>query len=131
MNDADQWGLFGKGGEYRPRFGLWLNDSPECIEAVRGLLSEGFDCDVVFKFGSRCWKHAKKSFRPVIALSDYAAIYLNSKPFTGEIEACDLFEWMEDDGTGLRAVLRPGCYVREVYFPERFNLRRRGALSLQ
>jgi hypothetical protein len=108
--EQKRFGVLGYSGEYKPRFGLWLNTSPECQQAIKGILSEGFDCDVVLKMGCRCAKHGNKTFRPVISLSVYAALLMNG----GDVEPdCD------DNPTG-------SCYVREVFFPEHFNLRRRG-----
>lgn len=109
--------VLGHNGEFLPRYGLWLDTSPECQQAVKGILSEGFDCDVVLKFGARCRRHIDKSFRPVVSLSDYAALQLASNPATLEPEPCEYH--IEPNG------LKFGCYVREVFFPERFNLRRR------
>lgn len=108
----DEMGVLGHGGEFKPRFGLWLNTSPECTAIVDAILADGYDCDVVLKYGSRCYKHAPiRSFRPVIALSEYRRLR-EVAPITFEVEPCD------KDAIG-------GCYVREVYFPNALNLRKR------
>lgn len=107
----DEMGVLGHGGEFKPRFGLWLNTSPECTAIVDAILADGYDCDVVLKYGSRCYKHAPiRSFRPVIALSEYRRL-LQIASGTFERDEC-------------RGGLT-GCYVREVYFPNALNLRKR------
>lgn len=101
--------IFGKGGEYRPRYGLWLDTSPECQAAVRGLLSEGFDCDVVLKYGARC--HVDLPFRPVMSLSRYSVLHgAGVLPHDKESGLC-------------------GCYIREVFFPQNVALRRREVVN--
>lgn len=94
--------IFGKGGEYRPRYGLWLDTSPECQAAVQGLLSEGFDCDVVLK-----WARAP---REVVTLSAYMA----RMEFAGQLEPLGFV----------------GDYVREVFFPQNVALRRREVVNV-
>ena len=96
--DGNGFGILGHGGEYKPRFGLWLDTSPECQNAVKGLLSEGYECDVVLKYRLRCPEHRDQPHRPVIPLSTYARL------------------WPEE--------LCKVCYLREVFFPEQLNLRR-------
>ena len=111
MIDAKQFptmGVLGHAGEYRPRYGLWLDTSPECKTAVQGILTEGYDCDVVLKLGARCPNHESKPFRPVIALSLYASTLMHGAE-------------LEENCHG-----SPACYVREVFFPNALNLRRRG-----
>ena len=119
--------LFGYPGNYRPRFGLWLNNSERCRHAVLGLLSEGWDCDVIFKYGSRCQRHAAEPFRRRVMLSYYLDCAVNSpEQLTGELTECDPFEWMiEDERGNATAIMRPGCCVREVFFADPLNLRRR------
>jgi len=119
----DSMGVFGHGGEYRPRYGLWLDTSPECQAAVSGLLSEGFDCDVVLKFGGRCEFHGRQdlSFRPVLSLSEYRRCWT-----AGEVDQLlDAYPGNPADCTpGVNSSIG-GCYVREVYFPSNVALRRR------
>jgi len=109
-------GVLGHEGEYKPRYGLWLNTSPECKTAVQGILAEGFTCDVVLKLGFRCSNHQHKAFRPVIDLALYASTIMHGAD-------------LEENCAG-----SPQCYVREVFFPVKLNLRRRrdlGAIGAQ
>ena len=107
--------ILGHNGEHRPRFGLWLIDSPECRHAIQGILAEGFDCDVVLKFGARCRNHSAEPFRPAMPLSRFVEL----DPRLVDLPGCSLDFGPLDDGTKF------GCYVREVFFPEHLNLRRR------
>jgi hypothetical protein len=103
-----RFGILGHDGEYKPRFGLWLDTSPECSAAVKGILAEGFDCDLVLKPGFQCERHWTKT-RPIVSLSYY-------DEWKERTNGClDLFDCSAE----------PGCYFREVYFPEKLNLRRR------
>lgn len=112
------YGVLGDKGEFKPRYGLWLADSEHCQAAVRGLLSEGYDCKVVLKLGARCRKHSGKPFRPVIWLSQY-------------VKLADRGWRVEDDFCDGGAV---GCYIREAFFPEDVQLTKavdeRGSLCL-
>lgn len=96
-------GILGHNREYKPRFGLYIDTSPECRGAIEGLLAEGYDADVCLKYGLRCSKHEHLPHRPVMALSAYLAAW-----DAGELEDSDA----------------NGCYIREVFFTETLNLRR-------
>jgi hypothetical protein len=109
LGDYPTMGILGHDGEFRPRYGLWLNTSAECKTAVQGILTEGYTCEVVLKLGYRCARHDSKSHRPVIELFQYAATIGAGAE-------------LEIDCNGPHK-----CYVREVFFPETVKLRRRSA----
>jgi hypothetical protein len=88
--------IFGQDGEYKPRYGLWLDTSDECQHAVKGLLAEGWDCYVVLKWNC--------NEREIVLLSAYKA----RMDEAGQLEPLNY----KDD------------YVREVFFPQKLNLRR-------
>jgi hypothetical protein len=92
-------GVLGHNGEYKPRFGLWINTTPECQEAIKGILAEGFDCDVVLKWSA--------SPREVVSLSEYYSRWSPGK----ETKTCEL-DGSED-------------YIREVFFPQWVTLKPR------
>lgn len=98
---APRMGILGYAGEYRPRYGLWLNTSADCQQAVKGILADGFDCNVVLKYGARCPDHEDQPHRPIMPLSQYWKLQQ-----AGALE----------DATG--------CYIREVFFAENLNLRK-------
>jgi hypothetical protein len=104
-------GILGMDGEYRPRYGLWIDTSSECQQAVKGLLAEGWDCDVVLNYGARCLLHISESHRPVMPLSEYWRRW-NAGELEDKTRSRSAPEW------------RPCCYIREVFFPEQCNLRR-------
>lgn len=111
------YGVLGHAGEYKPRFGLWLDTSPECQQAVKGLVAEGYDCEVVLKFGARCAEHSELTFRPVISLRHYLKLIDAGNVDCYPAERCRARELKLDP---------VGCYLREVFFPERLNLRKEG-----
>lgn len=95
-------GVLGRAGEYRPRFGLWLTTEPDCQAAVRAILAEGYNFDVVLKFGSKCPSEgAVEPWRPIISAAEYMR-----RVDAGTLEHC------------------PSCYLREVFICENVNLRR-------
>lgn len=108
VSEFPTMGVLGHAGEYRPRYGLWLDTSPECQNAVRGILAEGYTCDVVLKLGARCAAHGEKPFRPIVSLEFYAENLIDG----GELET--------------NCAGNIPCYMREAFFPNALNLRRRG-----
>jgi hypothetical protein len=112
--EKNHMGVFGFLSNYTPRYGLWITADPECQRAVEGFLSEGFDCDVVLKYGMRCAVHAGEPHRPIIKLSEYKQMLE-----AGELEpnACtppDLPNcYQAAIGINFNA-----CYIREVFFPQ-------------
>lgn len=90
------WGVLGKNGEYKPRYGLWLDDSDECQQAVKGIVAEGYNFDLVLKWGSGQRQR------------------ITAKDFVDRMEAAGQLEPLnyEED------------YVKEVYVTDPPNLRR-------
>ena len=59
----DDVSVLGKGGDLVPRYGLWLDSSPECTSRLREVLAEGWDFKVVLKWGY--------GLREIIWVSEY------------------------------------------------------------
>jgi hypothetical protein len=98
VSEGAPWGVLGKNGQYKPRFGLWVDTSDECQQAIKGTVAEGWDFDLIVK-----WASGERQ-------------RVSAKEYVARMEIAGQLEPLNYDGPD---------YIREVFIPENFNLRRR------